>query len=664
MRRRELRSCRPWAAARAQRVAPTAAFVAALIGAPSQLSARPCTPGEGAPEGSLPRRLSSCVEADAIVPFARGPFMVVPPADTASAGSLAFGVISSLVTAPIALRVPSADPTGTDLAIVARALSLTFAFAYGVTDRFELTASAPAVIYQEGAGLDSLATGVEPLPRSAMRDLRFGFGFALLRPDGHRLGTAASARVEFSAPTGDRDGFSSSGSAAMLPSFSISHDFRRLKATASLSAVLRRVERFANARVGSGVGVSAGALVSFFDEPLFSAGAEIFGRAHIVSQEGAAAPPVPLEWAALARVEPPFVRGFEAGLSFGTSLPTGSVAAITAPAWRAMLALRYAPAAGDADNDGIADADDACPRAPEDRDGYRDTDGCPDRDNDGDRIPDERDRCPDVPETVDGYRDDDGCPDGDDDNDGIPDERDRCRHEAEDRDGIADADGCPEVDADGDGVPDERDLCPTSAEDRDGYKDGDGCPDPDDDLDGVPDKDDACKAAPEDRDGFEDADGCPDLDNDDDGVADADDRCKNEPETLDGRDDDDGCPEELATSRVTLRGSAIVFDKPPRFAPSSARLGRDEAAAVVLAAKRVRVLVRTGHVIIVEAWPDRPNDASVAATNLAARRADAVRAALIGAGLPKPSVVAAAGDSGARGAPPAGFEITLQKQQP
>lgn len=67
--------------------------------------------------------------------------------------------------------------------------------------------------------------------------------------------------------------------------------------------------------------------------------------------------------------------------------------------------------AADSDGDGVKDADDLCPKAPEDLDGYEDADGCPDLDNDRDRIPDASDLCPNEPETYNGIEDDDGCPD-------------------------------------------------------------------------------------------------------------------------------------------------------------------------------------------------------------------------------------------------------------
>jgi outer membrane protein OmpA-like peptidoglycan-associated protein len=47
----------------------------------------------------------------------------------------------------------------------------------------------------------------------------------------------------------------------------------------------------------------------------------------------------------------------------------------------------------------------------EDKDGFEDTDGCPDKDNDQDGILDKDDKCPTIPETVNQLDDTDGCPD-------------------------------------------------------------------------------------------------------------------------------------------------------------------------------------------------------------------------------------------------------------
>jgi hypothetical protein len=65
-------------------------------------------------------------------------------------------------------------------------------------------------------------------------------------------------------------------------------------------------------------------------------------------------------------------------------------------------------------------------------------------DHDGDGIPSSDDRCPTDPEDRDGFEDSDGCPDPDNDHDGVRDVDDLCPNDAEDRDGVQDDDGCPE----------------------------------------------------------------------------------------------------------------------------------------------------------------------------------------------------------------------------
>jgi outer membrane protein OmpA-like peptidoglycan-associated protein len=193
-------------------------------------------------------------------------------------------------------------------------------------------------------------------------------------------------------------------------------------------------------------------------------------------------------------------------------------------------------------------------------------------DRDGDGIKDDVDQCPDDPEDFDGFKDEDGCPDPDNDNDGIPDKDDRCPNVPEDRDGHQDEDGCPETengDRDGDGIPDNVDKCPDEPEDRDGFQDQDGCPDPDNDNDGIPDKLDKCPNDPEDKDGFQDQDGCPDPDNDHDGIPDVNDKCPNEPETYNGFEDEDGCPDK---GSVIIQDNNIVILDKIQFAYNSAEI--------------------------------------------------------------------------------------------
>jgi len=192
------------------------------------------------------------------------------------------------------------------------------------------------------------------------------------------------------------------------------------------------------------------------------------------------------------------------------------------------------------------------------------------QDDDRDGIPNKRDACPQHPEDYDGFRDLDGCPDPDNDEDGILDLADACPNQPEDFDGFRDTDGCPDYDNDEDGIPDVKDGCPNQPEDLDGYEDFDGCPDFDNDRDGVPDSLDQCPLVAEDLDGFQDTDGCPDLDNDGDGIVDARDNCPMQPENFNGYKDDDGCPD--STSEAKLPEIKNITLKGVQFKTGSAKL--------------------------------------------------------------------------------------------
>jgi OOP family OmpA-OmpF porin len=118
---------------------------------------------------------------------------------------------------------------------------------------------------------------------------------------------------------------------------------------------------------------------------------------------------------------------------------------------------------GDQDGDGILDDVDRCPRVPEDKDNWKDEDGCPEDDNDQDGLADRIDKCPIDAEDRDAFEDDDGCPDPDNDKDGLNDTVDKCPNDPEDKDGFEDDDGCPDTDNDKDGIADLTDKCPNEA---------------------------------------------------------------------------------------------------------------------------------------------------------------------------------------------------------
>lgn len=278
----------------------------------------------------------------------------------------------------------------------------------------------------------------------------------------------------------------------------------------------------------------------------------------------------------------------------------------------------------DVDRDGVEDKRDRCVTAPEDRDGFEDSDGCPDPDNDQDGVVDLRDKCPNVPEDRDAFQDEDGCPDLDNDQDGIPDGKDKCPVAAEDRDGFQDGDGCPDLDNDQDGVADGKDKCVAAPEDRDGFQDEDGCPDFDNDKDGIPDTADVCPREAEDRDGFQDGDGCPEADNDKDGVPDAKDKCMNVPETVNGFQDEDGCPD------ISLNVSQSMIADRVWFKEGSDEFLTESSAAIQELADWLRG--EPGARIEVRAYTDDMGSDRVNQI-LTQKRAEALRQALLSRGI-------------------------------
>ena len=616
--------------------------------------------------------VSTCVDADNLWPHAGGGrFYALGTTLTTPRGQLAFGLVGSFLKQPVGLRVASADPKGSTVYAVDDRFDASLLFALGVSDRLELTLAAPVTLYQSGAGLAGIVNGGEALPRSAVRDFRFGLSLALLsRPRvGEEKGPALTARMEFGAPLGTRTAFTGGLGATAVPSLVFDWRLGRVLVAAEAVARVRPEVPVAGATIGTQIGGSLGASVDVIRDRWLTVAAEAFALPTISAQrvdprdpDAAARPLVPAEW--IASVSTARLLGGDLVISVGGGGPIPITSgALTSPRYRLDFALRYAPTGRDTDGDGIPDARDRCPNDPEDRDGFQDDDGCPDPDNDGDGIPDVRDRCRDAAEDFDGHEDDDGCPELDDDGDGVPDDKDKCRGEPEDRDGFKDDDGCPDPDNDGDGILDAKDRCPDDAEDKDGFQDEDGCPELDNDRDGILDVEDQCPNDAEDKDGFQDKDGCPDPDDDEDGVPDAQDRCPREAETIDGVADDDGCPEPGARSLVKWEGDRVVLTTAPaRFTPGKAELPTALRKQALMMATLARSRAPLGSVIV-ETYADRAGDASVKGAELAAARADAVKKLLIEAGIPAEVITAVAGDPGAKratSAPP--FDLSARRK--
>jgi outer membrane protein OmpA-like peptidoglycan-associated protein len=130
-----------------------------------------------------------------------------------------------------------------------------------------------------------------------------------------------------------------------------------------------------------------------------------FGSLPLGTASGASSLPVEVHGGVSIR-DPKHAIGLQLGGGAGIGIGLGN------PRYRTTATVFVTPPSmRDNDNDGVRNLVDACRNAPEDDDGFRDWDGCPDLDDDRDGIADADDACRLEAETINGWKDDDGCPD-------------------------------------------------------------------------------------------------------------------------------------------------------------------------------------------------------------------------------------------------------------
>ncbi|MGD0524655.1 MAG: thrombospondin type 3 repeat-containing protein [Polyangiaceae bacterium] len=429
-----------------------AASVAAVLSAPSA-RATDCS-----------GLFSPCVNDDILWPHA-GPsrFVAIGSTDTVAAGQVGFGLVTSYLNRPIVLAIPLGGAESNQYAINDQ-VNGTFLWSYGVTNRLELDVAVPLTFGQGGTGLAPI-TGGYGLKDTAVRDMRFGFAYALLahprvsdaaQPPGFGL----TARLEVSAPSGDTDQFAGDRTGLFVPS--VAGDWRsgRFFVGAEVGARLRPTTEIVGAEIGTQLVTIVGAGYDILPQrELLTATLEAWALPTFAEQDQVtknasgiytSVPDgqhiAPAEWQLSARTAP--MRGgdvsIQAGGGGGLRL-SGDEGSITTPRFRFTLGIRWEPQARDTDGDGVLDAQDRCPTEPaHTRNGCPEPAGPPRPSGPAVdlQLSTAHDVCTSEPELVDGFKDNDGCPDEDQDKDGIPDRFDRCPLVAEDFAGAAD--GCPE----------------------------------------------------------------------------------------------------------------------------------------------------------------------------------------------------------------------------
>ena len=245
--------------------------------------------------------------------------------------------------------------------------------------------------------------GIEGVPLSALGDARFALAHTLVAPG--VVGPGVAWSFGFRAPTGDR----LSGIAYAAPAVSAAiHGEYRLGIAEALAHV-------GAAHVLDGSSSTVGA-VPAAPRTLIEAGFGITMRMRDILRVGPSHPRI--ELASTVRHSVEGSGAFDAVFMHlserflldddgDVSLLAGLGMSVAGPSEAfGTVGLRYSPRMHDTDGDGVPDRLDQCPELEEDRDGFEDSDGCPDIDNDGDDVSDEDDQCPNVA----GDAEHKGCP--------------------------------------------------------------------------------------------------------------------------------------------------------------------------------------------------------------------------------------------------------------
>jgi outer membrane protein OmpA-like peptidoglycan-associated protein len=378
------------------------------------------------------------------------------------------------------------DQTGKRYLIVSRQAFLHVDAALALWDRVLVTVDMPFALVQAGDS-PTVAGATFASPSGAhVGDLRLGARARIWGDywDAFQIGVGGYVW----APTAGKGSFAGDGAVRGQPQLLMGGRASHFVWSAMLGSTLHAASHPHSFDAGLGA-------AAVFGEEFFQIGPELtvsvpFSKDRSFSTPTAVittASPAAAELLIGAKIRP--IRPLVIGAGLGPGLTHG----YGTPVLFAVGSIGYEPLppkTSDRDEDGIPDAEDACP----DVKGVRDPDpkknGCP-PDRDGDGIADVDDACPDVK----GVRSDDpkknGCP-PDRDGDGIVDAEDACPDVKGVRSDDPKKNGCPpESDRDGDGILDAVDACPDVKGVASSDPKKNGCP-PDRDEDGIPDAEDAC----------------------------------------------------------------------------------------------------------------------------------------------------------------------------
>lgn len=310
-------------------------------------------------------RTSTCINADTFWPNA-GPqrFAAVGGTETVQPRQVSFGVVATYLSRPILLNAPPPGPGGTNQYAIDNQVNANFLFAYGLTDKLQLDLAAPITLVQDGAGTSPL-TGGRALRNTAVRDMRFGFAYAIIPRQRIALedqSFSLLARMTFSAPIGDNQDFAGERTMVYAPSLSADYRIWRLFFGTDVGIRVRPTTEFSGAKVGTQLTTAVGAGFEILPKEMLSVMLE--GRIYPdFAKQASGKSTAPSEWLLGLRSAPFFAGDLSFYAGGGGPIPV-SDDPITQPRFRFALGITYAPTGRDSDKDGIPDRSDPCPSEP------------------------------------------------------------------------------------------------------------------------------------------------------------------------------------------------------------------------------------------------------------------------------------------------------------
>jgi hypothetical protein len=292
--------------------------------------------------------VSPCINDDTLWPHA-GPshFLAVGGSETTGPAQLGLALQTSYLSRPIVLKLTSPGG-GSQANVINDQANGTFLWSYGIGRRLELDLALPLTFGQGGTGLAPVS-GRPGLKDTAVRDMRFGFTYALVRKarapqpaEEHVWGLAG--RFEVSAPTGDSDQFAGERSGVFVPSLAADGKLGRFFGAAEAGARIRPITELLGARVGTQLLGAIGVGYDVVADERLSAALEAWALPTLATQSASSsrgAALIPAEWQLSLRTSPLASRELSVQVGGGGALDNS----LTAPQVRFTLSIRWTPSA-------------------------------------------------------------------------------------------------------------------------------------------------------------------------------------------------------------------------------------------------------------------------------------------------------------------------------